>query len=345
MNNERCISLNGLLKEKNVFVVAELAGNHGGSFDKALRMVEEAAKAGANAIKLQTFSPGGITMNSDRPEFKLPTGATLYEVYEAFQTPWEWQPKLKAAAEERGMACFSSPFDPSAIDFLVAMNVPAIKIASFELVDIPLIHKAASTVKPLILSTGMATLSEIDEAVTAAREAGCTEMILLKCTSSYPAPPEAMNLRTIPHLSTAFRLPVGLSDHTPGVAVPVAAVALGAVMIEKHFILSKSDGGPESSFALEPAEFSAMVQAVRTVEKALGSIFYGLTEAEKASRIYRRSLFVIEDVEAGERFTCKSVRSIRPGFGLPPKMLEDVLGRHARTDVKAGTPLSWDLIQ
>jgi len=345
MNNERCVSLNGLLKEQNVFVVAELAGNHGGSFDKALRMVEEAAKAGANAIKLQTFSPGGITMDSDRPEFKLPTGATLYEVYEAFQTPWEWQPKLKVAAEERGMACFSSPFDPSAVDFLVAMDVPAIKIASFELVDIQLIRKAASTGKPLILSTGMASLSEIDEAVTAAREAGCLDMILLKCTSSYPATPEEMNLRTIPHLSEAFGLPVGLSDHSKGIAIPVAAVVLGACLIEKHLTLLRADGGPESTFALEPSEFKAMVGAVREAELGLGVVHYGLTDQEVASRNYRRSLFVVKDVRQGEVFTGANVQSIRPAHGLPPRELERVLGREASRDIPAGTPLSWELVQ
>ena len=328
-----------------VFVVAELAGNHGGSFEKALRMVEAAAEAGADAVKLQTFTPDGITLRSDRPEFKLPDGSTLYEAYDRFQTPWEWQPKLKARAEELGMECFSSPFDPDAVDFLAEMDVPAYKIASFELVDLPLIRRAASKGKPLIMSTGMASLGEIEEAVAAAREVGCKDVVLLKCTSSYPSPPDEMNLKTIPHMAQAFDLPVGLSDHTTGIAVPVAAVALGAVMIEKHFMLSRSDGGPESGFALEPAEFRAMVEAVRTTEPALGTVSYRPTEHERASRRFRRSLFVVEDVQAGEILTETNVRSIRPADGLAPKHLDTVLGRRARTAVPKGTPLSWDVVE
>lgn len=328
-----------------VCVVAELAGNHGGDFEKALRMVEAAAEAGADAVKLQTFSPDGITMKSDRPEFILPDGATLYEVYERFQTPWEWQPKLKAAAEELGMECFSSPFDPSAVDFLAEMDVPAYKIASFELVDLPLIRQAASKGKPLIMSTGMATLGEIEEAVTAARSAGCGEMVLLKCTSSYPAVPEEMNLRTIPHLAGAFGVHAGLSDHTQGIAVPVAAVALGAVMVEKHFMLSRADGGPESGFALEPGEFREMVQAIRSAEAALGTVSYGLTEHERASRAFRRSLFAVQDIAAGEPFTEGNVRSIRPGHGLPPKHLDTILGKRSKVDIPKGTPLGWELVE
>jgi len=326
------------------FIVAELAGNHGGDLEKALRMVEAAAEAGADAVKLQTFTPDGITMKSDRPEFRLPGGGTLYELYERFQTPWEWQPKLKAAAEELGMECFSSPFDPSAVDFLAEMDVPAYKIASFELVDLPLIRRAASKGKPLIMSTGMATLGEIEDAVAAARAAGCDEIVLLKCTSSYPAVPEEMNLRTIPHLAKAFGVPAGLSDHTQGIAVPVAAVALGAVMVEKHFMLSRADGGPESGFALEPGEFREMVQAIRTAEAALGSVSYGLTEHERASRTFRRSLFAVEDIAAGEPFTADNVRSIRPSAGLPPGSLDTILGKRARVAIPRGTPLSWDMV-
>jgi len=328
-----------------VFVVAELAGNHGGSFEKALRMVEAAAEAGADAVKLQTFTPDGITIDSDRPEFVLPDGRTLYQVYEEFQTPWEWEPKLKAAAEDLGMECFSSPFDPSAVDFLEDMDVPAYKIASFELVDLPLIRKAAATGKPLIMSTGMATLGEIEEAVEAARSAGCNQIVLLKCTSTYPAVPEEMNLRTIPHLAEAFQVPAGLSDHSQGIAVPVAAVALGAVMIEKHFMLSRADGGPESNFALEPKEFRDMVQAIRTTEAALGRVSYGLTEQEQDSRIFRRSLFVVEDVKAGEAFTERNIRSIRPGHGLAPKHRGHVLGETARTNTPRGTPLRWHHVE
>ncbi len=326
-------------------VVAELAGNHGGSFEKALRMVEAAAEAGVDAVKLQTFTPHGITLESDRPEFLLPGGSSLYELYERFQTPWEWQPKLKAAAEELGMECFSSPFDLEAVEFLARMDVPAFKIASFELVDLPLIRAAASHGKPLIMSTGMATLGEIEEAVGAARSAGCEEIVLLKCTSTYPAVPEEMNLRTIPHMAEAFGLPVGLSDHSQGIAVPVAAVAVGAVMVEKHMTLSRSDGGPESGFALEPEELAELVRAVRTAEAALGTVSYGLTEKERESRVFRRSLFAVKDIAAGEVFTKENVRSIRPGHGLAPKHLEGVVGRRARMGISKGTPLRWDHVE
>ncbi len=239
------------------------------------------------------------------------------------------------------MELFSSPFSPEAVDFLAGLDMPAYKIASFELVDLPLIRRAARQGRPLVMSTGMATLGEVEEAVDAARGEGCEELILLKCTSSYPAPPEEMNLRTMAHMAAAFDLPVGLSDHTTGIAVPVAAVALGAVMVEKHFIMSRADGGPESGFALEPAEFKAMVDAVRVAERALGAVHYGLTEKERASRIYRRSLFVVEDVRAGEVLSPSAVRSIRPAHGLHPRYLDEVVGRRARRDLAAGTPLSW----
>ena len=272
-------------------------------------------------------------------------GRNLYELYAEAYTPWEWQPKLKQVAEELGLDCFSTPFDFTAVDFLEGMDVPAHKIASFELVDLPLIRKVAKTGKPVIMSTGMASLMEIDESVRAFREAGGKQLTLLKCTSAYPSPPEEMNLRTIPHLAEAFGVPVGLSDHTLGIAVSVAAVALGACVIEKHFTLSRAAGGPDAAFSLEPSEFKAMVEAVRTAEKALGRVSYQVSEKEKASRVFRRSLFVVEDIKAGEVFTEQNIRSIRPGHGLPPKHLPAVLGCIAARDTQRGSPLSWELVR
>ncbi len=271
-------------------------------------------------------------------------GRTLHDLYEEAHTPWEWQPELKALAEELGMHCFSSPFDPTAVDFLETLNVPAYKIASFELVDIPLIEKVAATKKPMIISTGMATLAEIDEAVRAARGAGATEIVLLKTNSAYPAPPEEVHLRTIPHLAEAFGVASGLSDHTLGIAVPVAATALGATVIEKHLCVRRADGGPDSAFSLEPEEFGAMVEAVRTAEKALGRVLYAPTEKQMASRVFRRSLFVVADVAEGEALTAENVRSIRPAHGLHPRYLPEVLGRRARRAIDRGTPLAWEMI-
>jgi N-acetylneuraminate synthase len=271
-------------------------------------------------------------------------GKTLYELYGEAYTPWEWQPRLKRAAEDLGMQCFSSAFDASAVDFLESMHVPAHKVASFELVDLPLIQKMAATGKPLIMSTGMATLQEIEEAVATARQAGATQIALLKCTSAYPAPAEEMNLRTIPELARRFDVPVGLSDHTMGIAVPVAAVSLGACIIEKHLTLTRAAGGPDSAFSLEPAEFKAMVEAVRTVEKALGSVHFGVSEHESRSQVFRRSLFVVRDLKKGERFTAENVRSIRPGNGLHTRHLAEVLGKTAALDIARGTPLSWELV-
>jgi N-acetylneuraminate synthase len=258
--------------------------------------------------------------------------------------PWDWQPKLKKVADDLGIDLFSTPFDKTAVDFLEEMGVPAYKVASFELVDIPLIEYIAAKGKPIILSTGMATLDEIDEAVSAARKAGATQIALLKCTSAYPAPPEDVNLRTIPHLAKKFGVPVGLSDHTLGIAVPVAAVALGACIVEKHFTLSRSVPSPDSAFSLEPDEFRAMVEAIRTAEKALGKARYEVSEQEAKSRVFRRSLFVVKDMKAGEVFTEENVRSIRPGYGLPPKHRKEVLGRRAKQGIKRGTPLGWELI-
>jgi N-acetylneuraminate synthase len=328
------------------YVIAELSANHNQDFNKAVELVRAAKVCGADAVKLQTYTADTITIRSDRPEFRIGGGTlwdgrTLYDLYEEAYTPWEWQPKLKAVADELGLQLFSSPFDPTAVDFLERMNVPAYKVASLELVDLPLIEKIARTGKPILMSTGLATLAEIEEALTAARSAGATDIVLLKCTSAYPAPAEEMNLRTIPHLAAAFGVPVGLSDHTLGIAVPVAAVAVGARVIEKHFTLSRADPGPDSAFSLEPAEFRAMVEAVRTVEQALGQVHYGVGAAEAKSRVFRRSLYVVQDVRKGEPLSEANVRSIRPGFGLPPKHLKEVLGRKATRDLPRGRPLSW----
>jgi len=332
-----------------VYIVAEVSANHNGSFEQAQKIVEAAKEAGADAIKLQTYTPDTITIASEREPFRIGGGTlwdgkTLHELYGEAYMPWEWQPKLKKVAEDLGMQCFSSAFDESAVDFLETMNVPAHKVASCELVDLPLIQKMAATGKPLIMSTGMATFEEIEEAVATARGAGAKQIALLKCTSAYPAPAEEMNLRTIPELGRRFDVPVGLSDHTMDVAVPVVAVSLGACLIEKHLTLSRSEGGPDSGFSLEPSEFKAMVEAVRTAEKALGVVHYGVSDREASSRIYRRSLFVVRDLKRGEKFTSENVRSIRPGHGLHPRHLSEVLGKTAASDIVQGTPVSWDLV-
>jgi pseudaminic acid synthase len=331
------------------YVIAELSANHNQDFDQAVRIIHAAKAAGADAAKLQTYTPDTITIRSNREEFKIGGGTlwdgrTLYELYGEAYTPWEWQPKLKRIADDLGLHLFSSPFDSTAVDFLEKMDVPAYKLASFELVDIPLIRRMAQTGKPLIISTGMATLEEIDEALQAARGAGATQIALLKCTSAYPALPEDMNLRTIPELERRYQVPVGLSDHTMGISVPVASVALGACIIEKHFTLSRSLKGPDSAFSLEPEEFKAMVEAVRTTEKALGEIHFGAAAHEESSLVFRRSLYVVESVKQGRTFSATNVRSIRPGNGLHTRYLPQVLGKCAARDVEQGTPLSWDLV-
>lgn len=332
-----------------VYIIAELSANHHQDFDRAARLIVAAKDAGADAIKLQTYTPDTITIRSDRSEFTIDGGTiwdgrSLYELYGEAFTPWEWQPKLKQMANDAGLALFSSPFDETAVDFLEGMDVPAYKVASFELVDIPLIQKMARTGKPLIMSTGMATAEEIQEALAAARQEGATEIALLKCTSAYPSPADEMNLRTIPELARMFSLPAGLSDHTVGIAVPIAAVALGACVIEKHLTLSRADHGPDSAFSLEPDEFRAMVDAVRFSEKALGDAQFGPSARERASLKFRRSLFVVEDLKTGESFTMNNVRSIRPAHGLHTRHLPAILGRRAVCDIQRGTPLSWDLI-
>ena len=332
-----------------VYIIAEMSANHAQDFDQAVKILQAASEAGADAVKLQTYTPDTMTIDCDNEYFRIKgtiwEGRNLYELYGEAYTPWDWQPKLKEIAEGLGLDLFSTPFDATAVDFLEQMDVPAYKVASFEIVDLPLLQKIARTGKPIIMSTGMATLGEIDEAVQTIREVGGTQLALLKCTSAYPALPEEMNLLTIPHLAQAFNVPVGLSDHTLDIAVPVAAVALGACIIEKHFMLSRANEGPDSTFSLEPHEFSAMVAAVRVAEKALGTIHYGVSEAEAKSRVFRRSLFVVKDMKKDEVFTEENVHSIRPGYGLAPKFLPDVLGRRAVMDIPKGTPIKWSLVR
>lgn len=331
------------------YVIAELSANHRQTFETALRLVEAAADAGVDAVKLQTYTPSTITLDADGPEFQIGSGTvwdgrTLHDLYAEAATPWEWHKPLQRAATDRGLHFFSSPFDDTAVDFLEGLGVPAFKIASFEIVDVGLIARVARTGKPMIMSTGMATLDEISEGVAAARAAGATDLALLKCTSAYPAPPEDADLRTIPDMSARFDVPVGLSDHTLGTIVPAVAVAFGAAIIEKHLTLSRADGGPDGGFSLEPAELRDMVVGIRTAEKALGSVNYQPSEQEAPSRILRRSLFVVERVRAGEPFTIENVRSIRPGHGLHTRHLPEVLGRTATRDIERGTPMDWTLV-
>jgi len=333
---------------RSAYIIAEMSANHGQSFDQAVKIVEAAKQAGADAIKLQTYTPDTLTLNCDNDYFRIKDtlwkGRTLYDLYgEAFM-PWEWQPKLKQVADDLGIDLFSTPFDDSAVDFLERMSVPAHKIASFENCDIALLRKVAKTGKPIIASTGMATFDEIGELVNTVRNAGCRCLALLKCSSAYPAPAEEMNLRTIPHLAQAFSVPVGLSDHTLGIAAPVAAVALGACIIEKHFTLSRACAGPDAAFSLEPHEFKAMVEAVHAAERALGKVSYGMNPAEVQSRVFRRSLFVVSDIRAGELFTPRNVRSIRPGYGLHTRHLDEIIGRPATRDIQRGTPLAWEMV-
>ncbi len=332
-----------------VYMVAELSGNHNQSYDRAVQLIEAAKEAGADAVKLQTYTADTITIDSNSDLFKLKgtlwSGKTLYEVYQEAYTPWEWQPDLKATANRLGMACFSTPFDDTSIAFLEKMNVPAYKVASSEITDIPLLECIAETGKPVIISTGMASLGEIDEAVAVFENAGVSEIILLKCTSAYPANPADMNLLTIPHMENTFDVPCGLSDHSLGVEAALASVALGACCIEKHMTLRRSDGGPDAAFSMEPAEFKQMVDFIRVAEKAMGKVSYGPTSSEQIAKGCRRSLFVVNDIREGEKITLENVRSIRPGDGLEPKFLPQVLGKVARRDLKRGTPFSWGCVE
>ncbi len=332
------------------YVIAELSANHGQNFDQAVRVVRAMAAAGADAVKVQTYTADTLTIACDNELFRIGGGTlwdgrTLHELYQEAFMPWDWQPKLQAVANELGLDFFSTPFDASAVDFLEAMKVPCHKVASFELVDLPLLKKIAATRKPVIASTGMATQEEIAEAVKTLRDGGCTQLALLKCTSAYPALPEEMHLRTIADMGARFGVPVGLSDHTMGHTVPVAAVALGACIVEKHFTLSRATPGPDSAFSLEPDEFKAMVTAIRTTEKALGRVNYEVSANEAKSRQFRRSLFVVANVKAGDPFTAQNVRSIRPGHGLHTRHLAEVIGRCAAGNIERGTPLTWDLMQ
>jgi len=337
-----------LAQGESVYVVAELSANHNQDFERALATVDAAREAGADAIKLQTYTADTLTIDSSEPPFFLDRGPwkgqSLYRLYQTAFTPWEWHQPIRERAAACGLDFFSAAFDPSAVEFLERLDVPIHKIASFELVDIPLIEAVASTGKPLILSTGMASLEEIDEAVAAARAAGARDVLLLKCTSAYPAPSASLRLRTLVDLAERFECCVGLSDHTLGDVAPVASVALGAVLIEKHFTLSRAAGGPDSGFSLEPAEFAAMVSAVRTAEAALGEPGYGALPEESSNLGLRRSLYVVEDVAEGEELTPQNVRSIRPAGGLHTRHLSTILGLRAATDIRRGTPLEWELI-
>ncbi|KKO48171.1 N-acetylneuraminate synthase [Arsukibacterium sp. MJ3] len=332
------------------FIIAELSGNHDQSLDKALAMVEAAAKCGADAIKLQTYTPDTITLDVHDNEFFIDNpdslwhGNSLYSLYQQAMTPWEWHKPLFDRAKELGMLAFSSPFDLTAVDYLEQLNVPCYKIASFENIDHGLIAAVARTGKPVIISTGMATQTELAEAVDVLRHNGCRDIILLKCTSNYPARPVDANLNTIPHLAALFDCQVGLSDHTAGIGVSVAAVALGATVIEKHFVLDRSEGGIDAAFSMEPEEFSLLVSECRKAKDALGKVHYGCTDKEIASRVHRRSLYIAKDMQAGDIFTTDNLRSVRPGLGLPPKYLPQFLGRQAKQDVSMGTPLSWEMI-
>ena len=330
------------------YVIAELSANHGGDLDRARAIMTAAKAAGADAVKLQTYTADTITLDCDRPEFRLADGPwkgrTLHDLYEEAHTPWEFHPDLFAIGAELGLAVFSTPFDPTAVDFLQSLDAPAFKIASFEIVDLPLVRKVAATGKPIIMSTGMANLDEIGEAVAAAREAGCEQLALLHCVSGYPAPAEDCNLATIPHLAETFGVTAGLSDHTLGIAVPVAAVALGASLIEKHVTLARADGGPDAEFSLEPDELKSMIDGIHTAYTALGHVDYSLKGSERGNVTVRRSLYAVADIKAGEPLTETNVRSIRPGHGLAPKHLPLILGAVARSDILRGTPITLQLV-
>ena len=334
---------------KEPFIIAEMSGNHNGSLERAIKIIEAAAQAGVDAVKLQTYTADTLTIDKKDGEFfisdknSLWYGQSLYELYQKAYTPWQWHEKLFARCNELGLMCFSTPFDSTAVDFLEELNCPCYKIASFENVDLKLIEKVAQTKKPLIVSTGMASIAELDELVSTARKNGCEDITLLKCVSSYPASPEGFNLRTIPHMKELFKCEVGLSDHTLGMGVSIAAVAMGATVIEKHFTLSRAEGGVDSAFSMEPQEMAALVRECKAAYQALGKVSYDISSQE--SKLGRRSLYIVEDMKKGEVLTEKNLRSIRPGYGLPPKYFDDVLGLKVTRDVKRGTALSWDILK
>lgn len=332
-------------------IIAEMSGNHNQSLERALEIVEAAAKTGAHALKIQTYTPDTMTLDLDEREFNISdssslwAGTSLYKLYGQAYTPWEWHKPIFERARELGLIAFSTPFDDTAVDLLESLDVPCYKIASFENTDLPLIRRVAATGKPLIISTGLASIAELDDTVRAAREAGCKELLLLKCTSTYPATAGNTNILTIPHMRELFSCEVGLSDHTMGVGVSVASVALGATVIEKHFTLNRADGGVDSTFSMEPAEMAQLVVETERAWQALGQVSYGATEAEKKSIVFRRSLYVGQDMKAGDVLTRENVRAIRPGLGLPTKYLDVVLGKALKRNVKRGTALAWELLK
>jgi len=334
---------------KNCFIVAEISANHGQSFNRAVALIKKAKECGVDAVKFQCYTPDTLTIDCNNKYFKIKHpkwgGQTLYQLYQKAYTPWDWLKKLKNFAEDLGLIFFATAFDKTAVDFLEELDVPIHKIASFELVDLPLIEYIAKTKKPLILSTGMVTLEEIKEAVDTAKKSGAKDIILLKCVSSYPARPDQMNLRTIPDMAKKLNLPVGLSDHTLGIATSIAGVCLGAKLIEKHFCLSRKIKTPDSFFSLEPEELKSLVENIRIAETSLGKIHYGLTEDEKKSRVFRRSLFVVKDIKKGEIFSQENIKSIRPADGLRPKYLKFILGKRAKTDIKKGMPLKMYMVK
>ncbi len=342
------MSFSSLLNQKT-FIIAELSANHRQDIEIAKDTIHAMKESGADAVKLQTYTPDTMTIDCDNEYFQIKQGTlwdgkTLYNLYKEAYTPWEWHYELKELAEKLGLVFFSTPFDKTAVDFLEGLDVKLYKVASFEITDIPLIEYIASKGKPMIISTGIATLADIEDAIDACKRVGNNDIALLKCTSAYPTPLEDVNLLTIPNMAETFGVTVGLSDHTLGISVPIAAVSLGAKIVEKHFILDHSLGGPDATFSLEPDEFSHMVKAIREVERALGKVTYELTEKMKKGREFSRSLFVVEDVKKGEIFTEKNIRSIRPGFGLHPKYIKKVIGKRARRDIKRGIPLKWEYI-
>ena len=340
----------GFANSSYPLIVAEMSGNHNQSLERALAIVEAAARAGVDAVKLQTYTADTLTIDADTEDFyiedadSLWAGKKLYDLYKEAYTPWEWHEPIFRRCRELGLMAFSTPFDEAAVDFLEELDVPCYKIASFEIVDIPLVRKVASTGKPMIISTGMATVAEIDEAVRTARQYGCPEVILLKCTSSYPATPEDSNLLTIPHMKELFGCPVGLSDHTLGIGVAVASIALGAVLIEKHFTLSRADGGVDAAFSLEPHEMKALVEETKRAYLALGKVHYGSTAQETKSLKFRRSIYVVKDLKEGDTLSPENIRIIRPGYGLEPKYYDIVIGHRVNRDVKRGTPLRWEYL-
>ncbi len=350
MNYEIKIGNRVLNNDSQTYIIAEMSGNHNMDYNRAVEIVKAAAEAGADAIKLQTYTADTITLDSDAPCFQITQGTlwdgtTFYKLYKEAYTPWEWQPKLKKLAESLGLDCFSSPFDFTSVDFLEKMDVPAYKIASFEITDVPLIKKVASTGKPVIISTGIASVEDIELALKTCKEAGNENVVLLKCCSAYPAPYEDINLETMVDMGSKFNCVIGLSDHTMGSAVSVAAVAMGAKVIEKHLTLARADGGVDSAFSMEPAEFKEMVDNIRIVEKARGKVSYDITAKQEKQREFARSLFIAADIKAGEVLTQENLRSVRPANGLHPRYYEELLGRRVTRDCKYGEPMSWDMVE